>query len=222
PTRFFSAMTGVEAVAFFIAPILTSLVSNKLLFLTILLSLASLGFSFLTYFRFLSKINVKFYSGKIKEVRSLLPIALIAGISWLLLYLWMGSVYVIGEKLGMPLTIITTIVEGETALYIILQAFAGIKGFKRIAKLKLGYFLISIYGLLVFLFESLTLYRVNTVVFIAIIISFAPISFLIEPLVDTLVSLTKDASENSTIIVVSRTIGGGFGYAVASLLSMIR
>lgn len=220
PTRFFSTISGVEAIAFFIAPILSSLVLNKLLFLSILLSLACVGFSFLVYFRFLSKIHLKFYSGQIKELRLLLPIALIAGISWLLQYLWMGSIYIIGEKLRIPITIVLSSVEGETALYILLQSLAGVKGFKRIAKLKLGYLLIFTYGVLVFLFESFTLFRVNTMIFVIVVLSFAIASFLIEPLIDTLTSLTKNASENSTIIVVSRTIGGGIGYIISLLLTM--
>ena len=222
-SKFFSVITGVQSIAFLIAPILTYLTPNKNLFLSILLVLIALVLIFLAYFRFFSNIGVqmKFFSGNMRQVKKIYPIIFLASFNWFLQYLWMGVVFALGVKQGIPDIVVLSAVEGETILYIVLQFGISIRGFMSVAKIRVGYYLIGIYIILVTTFVSLDFYKASEILFVVLLFSFAVVSVLLEPLVDTLLSASESASENSTLVVAFRSIGGGIGYAMASFLLII-
>ncbi len=222
-SRFFSLITGIESVAFLIAPVLTYLTTSRYVFLSILLVLITLALIFLAYFRFSSKIRVqtKFFSGNLGQVKKIYPIIFLASFTWFLQYLWMGMAFPLGAKQGFPELVVLLAVEGETLLYMVLQFGISIRGFTSVAKIRVGYYLIGVYTLLVATFLSLGFFKSSEILFVAILFSFAIVSFLLEPLVDTILSSTENASENSTIVVAFRSICGGIGYAMGSFLLII-
>jgi hypothetical protein len=57
PSKFFALVTGAEAFAFPVTPVLTYVTPDKVLFMGILLSLITLAVLFLFYFRYLREIK---------------------------------------------------------------------------------------------------------------------------------------------------------------------
>ncbi len=223
PSKFFSLVTGAEAFAFLVAPILTYVTPDKILFLSILLSLITLAALFLFYFRYFGGVEIKpkFFSGEIAMVRKIAIITIIASLNWFLQYLWMGMVFGLGLKQGVPDTLILGAIEGETILYMAIQFAINTRGLRSYARVNIGLALICIYAIMVALFVSLTFIMINHLIFLLLLFSFAISSAVIEPLVDTLISSTDRASENSTIILSFKSIGGGLGYALSSFLLAI-
>ncbi len=220
PSKFFSLISGSEATAFFIAPILTYITPNKILFLAILSVSIMLGFILLLYFARLGGVVVKprFYTGEISLVKKTISLAALAASNWFLQYLWMGMVFELGERQGIPGFYVFLGVELETAVYMIIQFIISRKGIKRFASLKTVSVLIVLYAIIVASFTTLLMVKVGPAMFFLILIALSVSSSPLEPLINTLVSLTDQAPEASTIIISFNYIGGGIGYTLSSIL----
>ena len=220
PSRFFSLISGAEAAAFFIAPILTYITPNRFIFLTVLSISTALGFSLLTYFAHLggAEIRPRFFSGKLVLVRRAMPIAVLAAINWFLQYLWMGLVFELGARQGIPSLLVLAAVELETAVYMTIQFIISRRGLGKLASIRVVSVLMAIYASFVALLTSLIFVRTSPMAFFLILIALATSSSLLEPLINTLVSLTDCAQEVSTIVLSFNYIGGGIGYVISSLL----
>ena len=223
PSRFFSLVSGAEAAAFFIAPILTYVTPSKTVFLAILSASTALGLAFLLYFARLggAELKPRFYSGELTLIRRAAPLAALAALNWLLQYLWMGMVFELGARQGIPGIKVFAAVELETATYMAIQFIISRRGLKRLARLRTTAALMAAYALVVALFTSLLYTRAGPTLFTAILLALAVSSSPLEPLINTLVSLTDRAPEISTIILSFNYIGGGIGYTLSSLLLRI-
>lgn len=91
-SRFFSLISGSEAVAFFLSPILTYVTPNKLIFLTALSLFTALGFLLIMYFTYFggAEIKPRFFSGELSLIREAMPLTVLVAFNWFLQYLWMG------------------------------------------------------------------------------------------------------------------------------------
>jgi len=223
PSKFFSLISGVEALAFFIAPILTYITPNKMVFLEILSISTALGFILLLYFTCLggAEIKPRFFSGDLALIRRAAPLAVIAGFNWFLQYLWMGMVFELGARQGIPRFLVFVAVELETATYMAIQFIISKRGIKRLASMRTVSVLIAVYALVVVSFTSLIFIRIDPIIFFLISLALAVSSSPLEPLINTLVSFTNRASEISTIILSFNYIGGGIGYTLSSILLRI-
>ena len=222
-SKFFSLISGAEAAAFFIAPILTYITPNKIVFLAILSISTALGFILLIYFARLggAEIKPRFFSGELALIRRAAPLAVVASFNWFLQYLWMGMVFELGARQGLPGFLVFLAVELETATYMAIQFMISKRGIKRLANMRTVSVLIAVYALVVLLFISLTFVKIDPIVFFLILLALAISSSLLEPLINTLVSFTDRASEISTIVLSFNYIGGGIGYTLSSLLLRI-
>ncbi|MEB2837344.1 MAG: hypothetical protein GSR80_001386 [Desulfurococcales archaeon] len=220
PSRFFSLVSGAEAAAFFIAPLLTYVTPNKAVFLAVLSASTALGLAFLLYFaRFGgAELKPRFYTGEPALLRRAAPLAALAALNWLLQYLWMGMVFELGARQGIPGLTVFAAVELETATYMAIQFVISRRGLKKLTSVKTASTLMAAYALVVALFTSLLCTRVSPAVFTAILLALAVSSSPLEPLINTLVSLTDRAPEVSTVILSFNYIGGGIGYTLSSLL----
>ena len=223
PSKFFSLISGAEAAAFFIAPILTYITPNKTVFLTILSVFTALGFALLLYFARLggAEIKPRFFSGDLALIRKAAPLAVLACFNWLLQYLWMGAVFELGARQGIPSFLVFVAVELETATYMAIQFIISKRGIKGLASMRTVSMLIAIYALVVLLFASLTFVRVSLITFFLVLLALAVSSSPLESLINTLVSFTDRAPEISTIVLSFNYIGGGVGYTLSSLLLRI-
>jgi len=223
PSKFFSLISGAEAAAFFIAPILTYITPNKIVFLAILLISTALGFILLLYFARLGSAEIKprFFSGEPALIRRAAPLAVIAGFNWFLQYLWMGMVFELGARQGIPDFLVFLAVELETATYMVIQFMISKRGIKRLANMRTVSMLIVVYDLVVLLFTSLIFIKIDPIVLFLILLALAVSSSPLEPLINTLVSFTDRAPEVSTIVLSFNYIGGGIGYTLSSLLLRI-
>ncbi len=223
PSKFFSLISGAEALAFFIAPILTYITPNKIAFLAILSVSTALGFILLLYFARLggAEIKPRFFSGELALIRRATPLATLAALNWFLQYLWMGMVFELGARQGIPGFLVFLAVELETATYMAIQFMISRKSIKRLASMRTVSILIAVYALAVSLFTSLVFVKVNSAIFFLILLALAVSSSPLEPLINTLVSFTNRAPEVSTIVLSFNYIGGGTGYTLASILLKI-
>jgi hypothetical protein len=219
PSKFFSLISGSEAIAFFLAPIITYLTTSKLIFLVILSSLTSLGFLFLLYFAYLNRIEIKpkFFTGRLSLIKRAKTLAMLGAFNWFLQYLWMGIVFELGVKMGISSSLILIGVELETAIYMSIQFVISKMGFKRFAKLRVVSGLLIIYALIVSTLVSLSFMNVSLVMFFILLIAIAVSNSPLESLINTLVSSTESL-EISTVVVSFNYVGGGMGYVLASLL----
>jgi len=219
PSKFFSLISGSEGLAFFLAPIVTYLTQNKLVFLIILSILTGLGFLLLLYFTYLDRTEIKpkFFTGELSLIKRAKALATLAAFNWFFLYLWMGMVFELGVMMGIPSSLILIGVELETAIYMIIQFVISKRGIKRLAKIRVVSGLLMIYALIVFTFILLSSMNVSVVTFFILLIAIAVSSSPLESLINTLVSSTE-STEISTVIVSFNYIGGGVGYILASLL----
>jgi len=220
PSKFFSPISGAEAAAFLIAPILTYITPNKMAFLAILSISTALGFILLLYFAQIgdAEIKPKFFSGELALIRRATPLAVIAGFNWFFQYLWMGIVFELGARQSIPGFLVFLAVELETATYMAIQFMISKRGIKGLASMGTVSMLMVVYALVVLLFTSLIFFKMDTVVFFLILIALAASSSPLESLINTLVSFTDRAPEISTIVLSSNYIGGGIGYTLSSLL----
>jgi len=223
PSKFFSLISGAEAAAFFIAPILTYITANKMVFLAILLISTALGFILLLYFARLdgAEIKPRFFSGELALIRRAAPLAVIAGFNWFLQYLWMGMVFELGARQGIPSFLVFLAVQLETATYMAIQFVISKRGIKRLASMRTVSVLLTVYALFVLLFISLIFVKIDPIVLFLILLALAVSSSPLELLINTLVSFTNRAPEVSTIVLSSNYIGGGIGYTLSSLLLRI-
>ena len=213
-------ISGAEAAAFFIAPILTYITPNRFIFLTVLSISTALGFSLLTYFAHLggAEIRPRFFSGKLVLVKRAMSIAVLAAINWFLQYLWMGLVFELGARQGIPSLLVLAAVELETAVYMTIQFIISRRGLRKLASIRVVSVLMAIYASFVALLTSLIFVRTSPMAFFLILIALATSSSPLEPFINTLVSLTDCAQEVSTIVLSFNYIGGGIGYVISSLL----
>lgn len=223
PSKFFSLISGAEAAAFFIAPILTYITPNKIVFLAILSVSTALGSILLLYFARLSDAEIKprFFSGDLALIRKAAPLAVLAGSNWLLQYLWMGMVFELGARQGISSFFVFIAVELETATYMVIQFIISKRGIKRLACMRTVSMLIAVYAIVVILFTSLIFVKIDLIIFFLVLLALAVSSSLLEPLINTLVSFTDRASEISTIVLSFNYIGGGIGYTLSSILLRI-
>ena len=223
PSKFFSLISGAEAAAFFIAPILTYITPNKIVFLTILSISTALGFILLIYFARLggAEIKPRFFSGELALIRRAAPLAVVASFNWFLQYLWMGMVFELGARQGIPNFLVFLAVEFETATYMTIQFVISKISIKKLANMKTVSRLIAVYALVVLVFTSLIFIKINTIAFFLILLALAVSSSPLESLINTLVSFTDRAPEISTIVLSFNYIGGGIGYTLSSLLLRI-
>jgi len=223
PSKFFSLISGAEAAAFFIAPILTYITLNKIAFLAILSVSTALGFILLIYFaRFGgAEIKPKFFSGELALIRKVTPLFALATLNWLLQYLWMGMVFELGARQDISSFLVFLAVELETATYMAIQFMISKKGIKRLANMRTVSMLLAVYALVVSLFTSLIFVKIDSIMFFLILLALAVSSSPLEPLINTLVSSTDRAPEISTIVRSFNYIGAGIGYALSSLLLRI-
>ena len=223
PSKFFSLISGAEAVAFFIAPVLTYIAPNKVVFLVILSVSTALGFILLIYFaRFGgAEIKPKFFSGELALIRKAAPLSALAGFNWFLQYLWMGMVFELGARQGIPSFIVFLAVELETATYMAIQFMISKRGIKRLASMRTVSMLIAVYALVVLVFTSLIFVKIDPIIFFLVLLALAVSSSPLEPLINTVVSFTDRALEISTIVLSFNYIGGGIGYTLSSLLLRI-
>ena len=223
PSKFFSLISGAEALAFFIAPILTYITPNKMIFLAVLSVSTALGFILLLYFARLSGAEIKprFFSGELALIRRAAPLAVIAGFNWLLQYLWMGMVFELGARQGIPGFLVFLAVEFETATYMAIQFMISKRGIRRLANMRTVSMLMATYALVVLLFTSFTFVKIDPIIFFLVLLALAVSSSPLEPLINTLVSFTDSAPVISTIILCFNYIGGGIGYMVSSILLRI-
>ena len=220
PSKFFSLISGAEAAAFFIAPILTWITPNKIVFLAILSVSTGLGLTLLLYFARLggAEIKPKFFSGDPTLIKQAAPLAALAGFNWFLQYLWMGLVFELGARQGISGFLVFIAVELETATYMAIQFIISRKGIKKLASMRNVSTLMGVYALVVLLFTSLVFVKINLVIFFLVLIALAVSSSPLEPLINTLVSYTGRAREISTIVLSFDYLGGGIGYTLSSLL----
>jgi len=220
PSKFFSLISGAEALAFLVAPILTYITPNKMAFLAILSVSTGLGLTLLLYFARLggAEIKPKFFSGDPALIRKAAPLAILAGFNWFLQYLWMGLVFELGAKQGLSGFLVFVAVELETATYMAIQFMISRKGIKKLASMRTVPMLMGVYALVVLLFTSLVFVRIGPTIFYLVLIALAVSSSPLEPLINTLVSYTGRAREISTIVLCFDYLGGGIGYTLSSLL----
>jgi len=220
PSKFFSLISGAEAAAFFIAPILTYITPNKIVFLAVLSVSTALGFILLLYFARLggAEIKPRFFSGELALVKRAAPLAVLAGFNWLLQYLWMGMVFELGARQGIPGFLVFLGVELETATYMVIQFMISKRGIRSLASMRMVSILMATYALVVLLFTSLVFVKVDSAVFFLILFALAVSSSPLEPLINTLVSLHERGPEISSIVLSSYYIGGGIGYTLSSIL----
>ncbi len=220
PSKFFSLISGAEAAAFFIAPILTYITPNKIVFLAVLSVSTAFGFILLLYFARLggAEIKPKFFSGDPALIRKAAPLAALAALNWLLQYLWMGMVFELGARQGIPGFLVFLAVELETATYMSIQFMISRKGIKKLASMRTVSMLMGVYALVVLLFTSFVFVRIGPTIFFLVLIALAVSSSPLEPLINTLVSYTGRAREISTIVLCFDYLGGGIGYTLSSLL----
>ncbi len=223
PSKFFSLISGAEAAAFFTAPLLTYITPNKIAFLAVLSVSTAFGLLFLLYFARLggAEIKPKFFSGDFTLIRKVAPLAVLAAFNWFLQYLWMGMVFELGARQGIPGFLVFIAVEIETATYMAIQFVISKKGLKKLANIRTVSMLLAIYALVVTLFTSLIFVEVNTVTFFPVLLALAVSSSPLEPLINTLVSFRDRAPEISTIVLSFNYIGGGIGYALSSFILRI-
>lgn len=216
PTKFFSLISGSEALAFSLAPIIVYLTQSKLVFLTILSGLTGLGFLFLLYFTYFNRTEIKpkFFAGGLFLIKRSKDLAILGAFNWFLLYLWMGMVFELGVRMGIPSSLVVVGVESETAIYMAIQFVISKRGIKRLAKVSVVSGLLVIYALTVFAFISLSFMKVNTILFFMSLVAIAVSSSPLESIINTLVSSTEH-TEISTVIVSFNYIGGGIGYILA-------
>jgi len=223
PSKFFSLISGAEAAAFFIAPILTYITPNKMVFLVILSVSTALGFILLLYFARLggAEIKPRFFSGELALIRKAAPLAVLAAFNWFLQYLWMGMVFELGARQGVPGFLVFIAVELETATYMAIQLIISRRGLKKLANMRTVSMLIAVYALIVISLASLIFVKVDPLIFFLILLALAVSSSPLELLINTLVSFTNRAPEISTIVLSFNYIGGGIGYILSSLLLRI-
>ncbi|MEB3756735.1 MAG: hypothetical protein GSR79_07770 [Desulfurococcales archaeon] len=223
PSKFFSLISGAEAAAFFIAPILTYITPNKIVFLTVLSVSTAFGLILLLYFARLggAEIEPRFFSGELALIRKAAPLAMLASLNWFLQYLWMGMVFELGARQGISGFLVFAVVELETATYMAIQFIISRRGLKRLANARAVSMLIAVYALVVLLFTSLIFMNVDLIIFSCILLALAVSSSPLEPLINTFVSFTNRAPEISTIVLSFNYIGGGIGYTLSSLLLRI-
>ena len=220
PSKFFSLISGAEALAFLVAPILTYITPNKMAFLAILSVSTGLGLTLLLYFARLggAEIKPKFFSGDPELIRQAAPLAVLAASNWFLQYLWMGMVFELGARQGMPGSQVFLAVELETATYMAIQFIISKRGVKRLANMRTVSMLMVVYALAVLLFTSLVFVKIGPTIFFLVLLALAVSSSPLEPLINTLVSYTGRAKEISTIVLCFNYLGGGTGYTLSSLL----
>ncbi|MCE4614044.1 MAG: hypothetical protein F7B60_00730 [Desulfurococcales archaeon] len=223
PSKFFSLISGAEAVAFFVAPILTYITPNKIVFLAVLSVSTAFGLILLFYFARLggAEIKPRFFSGELALIRNVAPLAILAALNWFLQYLWMGMVFELGARQGISGFLVFVAVELETATYMAIQFIISRRGLKKLASMRSVSMLMAVYALVVISFASLIIVKIDSSIFFLILLALAASSSPLEPLINTLVSFTDRAPEISTIVLSFNYIGGGIGYTLSSLLLRI-
>ena len=194
-----------------------------MVFLAILLISTALGFILLIYFARLggAEIKPRFFSGELALIRRAAPLAVIAGFNWFIQYLWMGIVFELGARQGIPSFLVFLAVELETATYMVIRFMISKRGIKRLVSMGTVSMLIAVYALVVLLFTSLIFVKIDPIVLFLILLALAVSSSPLELLINTLVSFTDRAPEISTIVLSFNYIGGGIGYTLSSLLLRI-
>ncbi len=220
PSKFFPLVSGAEAAAFLIAPILTYITPNKMIFLAILSVSTALGLDFLLYFARLggAEIKPRFFSGELALIRKAAPLTVLAAFNWFLQYLWMGMVFELGARQGISGFLVSIGVELETATYMAIQFIISRRGLKKLANMRTVSMLMAVYALVAISFASLIFVELGPIIFFLILLALAVSSSPLEPLINTLVSFTNRAPEISTIVLSFNYIGGGIGYTLSSLL----
>ncbi len=142
---------------------------------------------------------------------------MLGAFNWFLLYLWMGMIFELGAKMGIPDPLVLIGVELETTIYMAIQFVISKRGLKRFAKLRVVSGLLIIYALMVSTLVFLSLTNISLTMFFVSLIAIAVSNSPLESLINTLVS-SAESPEISTVVISFNYIGGGIGYVLASLL----
>jgi hypothetical protein len=171
------------------------------------------------YFAYLNRTEIKpkFFAGELSLIKGAKTLAILGTFNWFLLYLWMGMVFELGVRMGIPSSLILIGVELETTIYMGIQFVISKRGIKRLAKLRVVSGLSIIYASIVFTFISLPFMDVSQIVFFILLIAIAISNSPLESLINTLVS-SAESPKISTVIVSFNYVGGGISYVLASLL----
>ena len=218
PSRFFSLVSGSEALAFFIAPLLTYITPDRTAFLLVLAVLVALGLTFLLYFaRNVPEVKPKFFSGDFTLLKSSYPLLVLASLNWCLQYLWMGTAFELGVRQGIPGSLVSLAVEAETALYMAIQFAVSRRGLGKLVNLRAVALILTAYASVVTAFTSLLFVRAGFLTFLSLLLAIAVVSSPLEPLINALASRER-AQEVSILVVSFDFLGGGLGYVLSSLL----
>lgn len=142
---------------------------------------------------------------------------MLGAFNWFLLYLWMGMIFELGAKMGIPDPLVLIGVELETTIYMAIQFVISKRGLKRFAKLRVVSGLLIIYALMVSTLVFLSLTNISLTMFFVSLIAIAVSNSPLESLINSLVS-SAESPEISTVVISFNYIGGGIGYVLASLL----
>lgn len=221
PTRFFSLITGIEALAFVLAPVLVYFTSSRMVFLTALVGLLVIATGLLWFIKRYgeSALSPKFYARRLVVIHTALPLGTVAMSAWVLQYLWMGSFFLIAGRAGLHSGLITLALEIETVTYMVVQFIFSRTGLEKIASWRTLIVAVAVYGCLVVGLISDALFPYPLLGLIAILIGIAAVSVFIDPIVDSLTAKLSQPTQSSTVVGSLRSFGGGVGYTLASIAS---